>query len=79
MGKYCEKYQDVELENDCSVSLVCDWYSDEDGVDITNVRFAKDYVVLYGVEASIKSLPSIVVKHMLDYAENKADDMGWVL
>lgn len=70
-------YQTVSLEHDCEVDLVCDMEIDEEGRHISNVRFAEDYIQLFGVEIEIKSLRSDLVKAILNTAEEAADDMEW--
>lgn len=73
------KYQDVELEYYGIVKLACDSYKDEEGTTHENIRFAEDYVQIFGVEVSIKSLPANLVKAILEQAEDIADDMGWMV
>lgn len=72
------KYQDVELEYYGLIKLTCECYTDEEGTTIQNVKFAEDYIQLFGVEVSIKSLPDNLVKAVLYQSEEIADDMEWV-
>lgn len=70
-------YQTVELENYCSVDLVCDMEIDEEGHHISNVDFAENWVVLFGEEISIKDLPAVLVRAIRNAAEEAADEMEW--